>query len=460
MATHKEMMKDIGKVGMIRTAMQNDAGYEFLQSLVIKKQGKKEELNEEWELKYYVHFCREIAHACLKALGNIAAGPLLHAKTLMDEENRCHETLGGIVTRSKDPETVELAVWAMANLASDTFSREKLYNTNILKSIAFALSNTTIEQNVQLYRTSAWAYSNLTRDGVAAVDVPHFLAVMDQYSPVKKLVDLLQLEDEEVILHSCWAMSNLTQSCTENEIEAVLRHGISPRIVELMMHPHLKIQWRSLRTVGNILSGDENEANEVLRFGALTHIKTLMDSHSAQIRRTACFALSNVTAIDDDALIEEALFSDKDTLTRLVRISREDVAEIKREAVFALCNAIVSGNPKQRLMMIRAGCVESFIEMVEGTMEEEQLFLNIMSALLNLLTSANNEQWSLTDLVPTNAVKSQRQGIKSVGKTLAKEQNLVARILHRIDGWNKLEAGKEARDYTDHVLLQDLMKFK
>ena len=453
-------MKDGKKLRLVRNALEKDAGYEYLQSLVIKKQGADKGKNQSLELKYYTHFCKEITQACLVALGNIAGGPVLHAKVLVGDEHKCHETLAGIVARSKDTRIIELAIWAFANCANDIDLRERLYSTNILKFIAFALTNVPVEENLQLFRTASWAYSNLTRKGVASLQVPHFLAVLDEYSPVKKMVDLLQVDDEEVILHSCWALSNLTQSCTENEIESVLHHGISPRIVELMMHPHLKIQWRSLRTVGNILSGDENEANAVLRCGALTHIKTLMDSESVQIRRTACFALSNVTAIDDDALIEEALFSDSVTLTRLIRISREDILDIKREAVFALCNAIVSGNPKQRLFMIRAGCVESFIEMVESTSEDEQLFLNIMSALLNLLTSANNEQWSQTDLMPTNAVKNVKQGLRPVSKTLAKEQNLVARILHRIDGWSKLEAGKEARDYTDHVLLQDLLKFK
>lgn len=70
------------------------------------------------------------------------------------------------------------------------------------------------------------------------------------------LAQLLYFQDEEVLTDACWALSYLSDG-TNDKIQAVLETGVCARLVELLMHTNPSVQTPALRTIGNIVTGDD-----------------------------------------------------------------------------------------------------------------------------------------------------------------------------------------------------------
>jgi hypothetical protein len=76
------------------------------------------------------------------------------------------------------------------------------------------------------------------------------------YCFCRRACQLIFSPDEEVLTDACWALSYLSDGPNE-KIQAVIEAGVCKRVIELLMHPSPTIQTPALRTVGNIVTGDD-----------------------------------------------------------------------------------------------------------------------------------------------------------------------------------------------------------
>ena len=83
---------------------------------------------------------------------------------------------------------------------------------------------------------------------------------------------------------------------------AIVRVARVRRRVELLGHPSPSVQTPALRTVGNIVTGDDLQTQIVINCGALPCLLRLLTSHKKSIRKEACWTISNITAGNKDQI--------------------------------------------------------------------------------------------------------------------------------------------------------------
>ena len=70
--------------------------------------------------------------------------------------------------------------------------------------------------------------------------------------------------------------------------------------MELLLHPSPAVQTPALRTVGNIVTGDDLQTQIIINFNALSCLNSLLNSQKKGIRKEACWTISNITAGNKD----------------------------------------------------------------------------------------------------------------------------------------------------------------
>ena len=69
-----------------------------------------------------------------------------------------------------------------------------------------------------------------------------------------------------------------------------------PRLVQLLMHPNVAIAVPTLRCIGNIVTGDDQQTQMAINAGVLINLNQLIFSKKKTIRKEVCWTLSNITA--------------------------------------------------------------------------------------------------------------------------------------------------------------------
>ena len=69
----------------------------------------------------------------------------------------------------------------------------------------------------------------------------------------------------------------------------MIEAGVCRRLVELLMHHSPSVQTPALRTVGNIVTGDDLQTQIIINFSALPCLLSLLSSQKKGIRKEACW---------------------------------------------------------------------------------------------------------------------------------------------------------------------------
>ena len=151
--------------------------------------------------------------------------------------------------KSPHIEVVEQAIWGIGNIAGDgPRIRDIVIDAGAVDPIADILDSKIYSESFT--RNASWTLSNFCR-GRPAPNLQKIRRCVPSLARV-----LIQNEKEDIIGDICWAMSYISDN-GKSAIPLIIACGVLPRIVQLLEHHTLAIAVSCLRTIGNVLTGDD-----------------------------------------------------------------------------------------------------------------------------------------------------------------------------------------------------------
>jgi len=129
------------------------------------------------------------------------------------------------------------------------------------------------------------------------------------------------------------------------------------------MHASTSVQTPALRSVGNIVTGDDVQTQVIINCGALPCLLALLSSNKDGIRKEACWTISNITA-GNSSQIQAVI--EANIVPPLIHLLQNGDLKTRKEACWAISNATSGGlqKPEQIRYLVSQGCIRPLCDLL------------------------------------------------------------------------------------------------
>ena len=187
-------------------------------------------------------------------------------------------------------------------------------------------------------------------------------------------------DNENFISESTWLLGIISDKYIKSRDE-IIQSGIISVIINLIENSNSKyIKLCSLRIIGNMISGNANQTQEILNLGVLNVLKKTLFHEKSSIRKETAWILSNICSGTQKQI--ECII-DNGFLELFNKCLKNDIIDVKNEIYWAITNLTIVNNFNYMKKIIDEGIVEIICSLLKE--KNSKILCISLEALGNLL---------------------------------------------------------------------------
>ena len=203
---------------------------------------------------------------------------------------------------------------------------------------------------------------------------------------ISVLSSLLTREDLDTLFYSISMISWLAENSV---IDPIIESGVMKQLVLFLSHDQDKIKRITVKALGNLVTGNDEQTQAVLDEGILKYFPGLLLSKNDIIVKDALWILSNITAGNIQQI--QAVI-DAGLIPSIIKALDEESDGNRNEALWAVSNISINGSTEQIMFLVDNGLIPSLCHLM--TLTDNQVLMAMLT-INNVIESSDDRQMSV-----------------------------------------------------------------